>query len=458
MRRSTPSFTLKHRISDFFSIVTEVLRDNDDGRVTGRRGMLIGGYMTTFVNCLITGNYFTGLLLAMGADDIYISYINMATTLCGFLQFVAPLLLERMKKRKTFLMIMRFVYHFLNIAAIGLIPIIPADKIYLFAAMLITIILVNSISALCAPGYSIWHMQSLPEEKRSNYFTISNLGGTILNLVSAFVAARFVDTMDLHSVSVGSISPTVTALLILRLIAMAGAALELFSFSKIKEYPYESDTNAKNNRGLRLLLSPAGNKMFMMTISIQIIWTFACALIGKYFEIYLLDIVDMSYTYLSLSGIVSTPIIIIMTPVWAQLLRRHKWYNMLAIAIAGYSFAYVGNFLVTSSTEWMYIVVLLICYLFNPCINIMFSTITYMNMPETNRTAYLSFYSLCSTIASFLGTVCGTIFMNATYGADFTLFGLLFTNYQYLNMVQFILIIGIAAYVAIMGKRLSGEK
>ena len=420
--------------------------------------MLIGNFMTGFVSNLIMGNYFVGLLLAMGADDIYISYINMATTICGFVQFISPLLLERMPRRKNFLMIMRVIYHTLNIVVVGLIPIIRADQMFLFAAMLITIILVNSISALCSPGYSIWHMQSLPAEKRANYFTVSNLGGTIFNIIVTFTAARFVDTMELKNVSVGGISPTVTALLILRVIALAGAALELFAFSKIKEYPYESDANAKNNRGLRLLFSPAANKMFMMTISIQIIWTFACALIGKYFEIYLLDIVDMSYTYLSLSGIISTPVIIIMTPVWAQLLRRHKWYNMMAIAVAGYSLAYIGNMLVMSSTQWMYIVVLLLCYLFNPCINIMFSTLLYMNMPEINRTAYLSFYALCTTLASFIGNILGTVFMNATNGMDITLFGTSFTNYQYLNFVQFIFIIGIAVYIAVMGKRLSGEK
>lgn len=458
MRSGTPSFTLKDRLSDFFSIVTEVFSDNSDGRVTGRRGMLIGNFMTGFVSNLIMGNYFVGLLLAMGADDIYISYINMATTICGFVQFISPLLLERMPRRKNFLMIMRVIYHTLNIVVVGLIPIIRADQMFLFAAMLITIILVNSISALCSPGYSIWHMQSLPAEKRANYFTVSNLGGTIFNIIVTFTAARFVDTMELKNVSVGGISPTVTALLILRVIALAGAALELFAFSKIKEYPYESDANAKNNRGLRLLFSPAANKMFMMTISIQIIWTFACALIGKYFDIYLLDIVDMSYTYLSLSGIVSTPVIIIMTPVWAQLLRRHKWYNMMAIAVAGYSLAYIGNMLVMSSTQWMYIVVLLLCYLFNPCINIMFSTLLYMNMPEINRTAYLSFYALCTTLASFIGNILGTVFMNATNGMDITLFGTSFTNYQYLNFVQFVFIIGIAVYIAVMGKRLSGEK
>ena len=195
-----------------------------------------------------------------------------------------------------------------------------------------------------------------------------------------------------------------------------------------------------------------------MTISIQIIWTFACALIGKYFEIYLLDIVDISYTNHSLSGIDSTPIILIMTPVWAQLLRKHKWYNMMAIAVAGYSLAYIGNMLVMSSTQWMYIVVLLLCYLFNPCINIMFSTLLYMNMPEINRTAYLSFYALCTTLASFIGNILGTVFMNATNGMDITLFGTPFTNYQNLNFIQFVFIIGIAVYIAVMGKRLSGEK
>ena len=448
---------LKHKISDLFSIVTDTLVDDSDGRAVGRRGMLFGNFCAGIVSILVTGTYATGLILAMGADETYISYVTMVTTLSGFAQFFAPLLWERMKKRKRFILSLRVIYHIINVAVLGVIPILPIPKGLMLGSFIVGVILQNLILSFCTPGISIWHMQSLPLKKQSNYFTLFNLGGTLINITVNFCAARFVDTVEKTGTSFLSISPTICAFLMLRVIALIVAVFELYNFSKIPEFQYESDLIQKNNHGLRLLTVPLRNKLFMQTISITLIWNFACAIIGNYYNVYLIDIVDMSYTYISLSGVISTPIIIIMTSFWGMMIKRRKWYRILSLTILGYSLAYFFNVVVTSTTQYFYFVVIIFCYIFNPCINIIFATIPYMNMPETNRTAYISCNALCTTIVTFAGNFVGTVFMKVTAGIEINFFGFRMLNYQYINLFQMALIIALAVYTLKIGKKLTNK-
>ena len=46
------------------------------------------------------GIYFTSLMLAMGAGEIFIGYVTAALTFCGFFQFFSPLILSRFPRRK----------------------------------------------------------------------------------------------------------------------------------------------------------------------------------------------------------------------------------------------------------------------------------------------------------------------------------------------------------------------
>ena len=74
--------------------VSDAFIENSDGLATSRRYKLSGEVLAGFITNLITGSYFTGLLLAIGASDTYISFVTMATSLCGILQLLSPLLLE----------------------------------------------------------------------------------------------------------------------------------------------------------------------------------------------------------------------------------------------------------------------------------------------------------------------------------------------------------------------------
>ena len=439
-------------LSSLIKAYTDIFRDQDDGRAQGRRSILFYTYLTGMVTNLTAGTYFTGLMLAIGADEIFISYITIATTLCGFLQFFSPLLLERMERRKPFLVAMRLAYLFLDIVLLSLIVLLPMEKTLRLTLFLTVIILRNLASAISASGISVWQMQSIPPQKQTGYFTFSNIGSTVIGVVTAFLASSLVDTFEEQTLTVLGDSPTVTAILLLRLAALIIAIPETYFFARVKEYPY---TKTEVHRiGLSMLLQPLANRRFMMTVSIYFIWTFANCIIGEFFNVYLISIVHMSYTAISLAAVFSMPMVLLLTPVWSALIGRFGWYRMLPLSFAGYAFAFFCNVLITETTQYFYFVVMALVYIFNPCMNIVFAYLPYINMPDNNRTAYYSIYSLLTTFVTFAATYFGSRFMYFTQGHTLNLLGMKMTNYQYINLVQFAIVMLLGGYVLLVGKKL----
>jgi len=442
---------IKKRFSSIYSIFFDALIDNSDDRALGRRGYLFANYCTSIIGTMVGGIFFTSLMLEMNAGDVYIGYINMIISSCTLMQLLSPIIFERLAKRKKLLLTLKTIQNFLNIVFISIVPFLPVSKTLQLALFMLTVVIINALNSFCAPGLSIWWMQSLPHERRANFFTVISYGSVITNTIS-LLAAILVDKFETDNISFTGISPTFCAFFILRAVAVITAVLEFKFLLQIKEYPYEVTVNKKQN--ISLLFLPLKNLPFMLTISIVFFWNFMGGLIGQYYTVYVLDIVEMSYTYLRLSCMIATPLIIIMTPIWAKLINKHSWFKMLGIGMLGYSLALAANAFVVETTQFMYVIVMIFCYLFNPAININFSNIPYIKMPNTNQTAYLSFYSLFTVAGTIIGNFVGIQIFALTQGKIITLFGMEMLNYQYMCILQALLVIPIAGYVIFVRHKL----
>lgn len=458
MRLYSPLKFIKNRLAGTWPAIYDSTVENADGCAESRRGMLFGNFFGGAASTLISGLYFTGLLLAMNASDKYIGYITVAITACGFVQMFSPMFFERLKRRKPVLMALRITYYFINIFVLGAIPILPlaaGPKLGLFMA---AVILMNLVTSFSGPGFSIWHMQNVPDEKRARFFSLSSVGGTVINTLTTFCAGLIVDGFEGNSASFFGISPTISAILLLRAMALVLAVFEWRFFFKIKEHPYAADPDAKNSRGLRLLLLPLRDRAFLGMVVICVLWTFSTAVIGPYYTVYLLNDVKVSYAFLSFVGVFSIPLTIIMTPVWAGVINRLSWLRTLSLSLLLYSFAYVGNVFVTSGSVILYLFIVIWCNLIAPGNNLVFSNLPYLKMPQTSRTAYLSFYTTCSSLASMLGAYAGTQIISATDGLSLSLFGFKMINKQYINLLQFVLIVLLSVYVWFAWRRTRAEK
>ncbi|MBQ7982362.1 MAG: MFS transporter, partial [Clostridia bacterium] len=332
-------FSKNSRIGAAASLAADVVReavvDNTDSRAAGRRRYLIAAWSESIITSLISGIYFTGLLLAVGADDIFIGYVQMATTFCGILQFFAPLLLERMKRRKTYLLIMRSVYHMFNIVVIGLIPLLPLSRNAALGAFIVCVIIVNLVSAFSTMGLNVWKIQSVPENRHNAFFSVLNIGTSIIGKLAAYAAGQLLDLFERDGITLLPQSPTVCAMLILRGAAVLFAAAELLVLAGLREEHYVQDAEARNNRGLRLLLRPLRDRRFMTAVSIMLLFAFFTAIPGQFFDVYLINEVGISYAYISVCSMIVLPISLVMTAVWSVLLQRFAWRRMLAVAMFG---------------------------------------------------------------------------------------------------------------------------
>ena len=436
---------IKERISDAFSGINSALIDNSDGDAKNRRYRLLYTWLATAITTIVTGSYLTGLMLEMGAEDHYISTVSALTALMGGAQLIAPMIFERLTVRKNLLITLRLVYHLLNVLVIGIIPILPINKPLMLTLFMAVIVLLNLINSISTPGISIWQMQCVPPVKQSNYFTVSNLGAQLISTASGLIAGGVVDSFKSGMFSTSGVSATMFGFLVLRAAALIFAIGEIFCMMKMDEREYGTDTEPRL-KSIGALLEPLRNKSFVKIMTIYIFYNFVSGIVGQYFSVYLLTIANVSYSFLSYSNLLSMPFVFIATPIWNRLTNKYSWSKILPMVIFGAGVAYVFNMFITAQTQYFHFIVMILFNIFYPSILIIYAYLPYVNMPKHNRTSYISLFTTSGLVFSFLGTLFGMLFMTLTEGIGINLFGWNMINYQYINLLQFVLFALLAVY------------
>ena len=444
---------MKKMLLSLYDVVKDVFFENSDGNAKNRRLRMLYTCFTGVVTTVIMGTYLTGLMIEMGADDDYISLSSALTNLCSVAQLAAPIIFERMRFRKRILVAIRMIYQFMNIVLIGVIPLLPIPKPLMHLFFMTVIVALNLANAISLPGISIWQMQCIPDSKHSNYFTTSSICGHIIAGLSAVIGGNLVDGFTAGGVSVAGLSPKMCAFLTLRLVALVFCIFEIICMIKMTEEPYDIE-GEKRKASLSLLIEPLKNSSFMKTVSIYVSFQFVSGLVGQYFNIYLIEIVKVPYTLFSYSLIISMPFYFVMIPIFSRLVNKYTWNKVLPFLIFGTGCAYIFNMLITLESLYFYHFVMVVYYMFAPSLMVVFSYLPYTNMPNENRTSYISFFTISGIIAVFLGNLCGMMFMNITDGFVLDILGKEFVNYQYLNLLQTVLFTVVALYAAFIGKRI----
>ncbi len=428
-------FGLRHKIHDRMTSGDEMYRN---------RALIIAENCINSVQAnLVGGNFFTGLLLLLNANTLQIGLVNILTYVCNTLQLFSPLFLERYASRKKVLIISRVIIHILNIIMIGLAANLPVDarvRVYLILGL---VALLNAVSAFTSPGFSIWHIQSVPDRERANYFSANQ---RIVNLVAyIFILSGgvFVDRFK-------AMGQEMLGFLILRGIAVLFAALDIWLLTRIKEYAYPKG----NPPNLKMLVTePFRSKLYMLSVLIVFLWNFFATTTGSYYTVYLLQTLKVSYGFLNTVSAMYVPIVMFLAPLWARYINRTSWLSVFWKALIIYGFFFCGHSFVSTSCVWLYPVVVLMCFLLSPAINLVMANMAFYNIPKTNQTIYLSFNSTVSMIGAILGNLFATQFMLRTEGMSFRVLGVSMINNQFLPMITGLLVVALGVIVFFINQR-----
>jgi len=422
--RDLHAVDVRHIGKRLFSSLTEGWYVKGDPGSENRKRLLISTYNINIFSGFITGSFWAGLLLLLNADDGFIGLMSMVGTAANMLQLFAPLLLERFARRKKMILWLRSIALLINIVFIGLIPMFPASHQMSLTMTMIAVLIVNLISAFNAPAVNIWQLQSLPPNVRTSYFSLITMTAGAIASCANLLGSWLVDIFKANGAEY-------YGLLALRAVALALAAYDIFLWSKVTELPYES-AGEKRPSMVQLLIHPFREKLYLRTVGVAVLWSFAANIPGMYYTVYLLDELKTPYTYLTLVSFMYVPIVLFLTPVWRKILQKFSWFKTLYIAMGLYAIYYVGLALVTPSTLWLYPVSVVWAFLMAVGINLSFTSIPYVNIPEKNQTMSIGFYSTMANLAALAGIWLGREFVLNMEEVRVTVLGVVMGNRQLL--------------------------
>lgn len=374
-----------------------------DDRGRGRLCMLISGIMAGIVGQLSTGFFYTGFLLGHGIDIVDIAIITFIPYITCFLNIFSPWILEHFKKRKFILASGKLLYYTVNIVGITLLPELVENPEARLAGFIAIVILSNSINALFSSGYSAWQANFLPDNVRMDYFTSSGCINSMLSYVIVLAVSVITDRLQ-------DSPEQLVMITVLRWIAFGLAIIDCLIQLIPKEYPYLKKAKSKLSN---IFVLPFRQKRFLLTILICAAYTFATNLPNATLNAYVLEILDgtgMQYTLPNAINALYFLFFIIFSRMWKKFVAKHYWFRAFAFAMLMQSVTYYIQVFVTANTIWLYVVVRLMQHVFGVIMNSIVASLPYVNLPDEDRTNYMSFHTIVSNMAVFFSMMLGTMF------------------------------------------------
>ena len=414
------------------------VQGSSDEITYSRRNITASNISAGITNNLIGGNFFTGFLLLLNADDSFMGLVTMAGFLGNLLQVLSPLLLERFQKRKLLLICSRGAIYFFNIVVISIIPLLPMVNGIKLMLIISVILFINFINALSAPGFAVWHIKSIPEEARSKYFSFFTIINGIVIYSVILTSGKIIDYFKASG-------NELQGLLIFRGVALVLCLADIFFLFRIKEYPNERSEGKISL--VSILLNPFKEKKYLVTVFIACLWNYSANIPGPYFTVYMLKNVGVSYSFLNIINMLNIPVLIFLTPLWRRRISSTSWFGTLYFSMGLFLLNYVLLAFVTAKALFLYPLAILFSFLVAPGINLVFSNMPYINIPAKDQTNYIGFYSAMNNLAALLGVLTGKEFIRHTEGFDIKLLGVEMQNKQYILIltatVMFIAVITI---------------
>lgn len=418
-----------------------------DGENKDRSYLVQYNLTANIIANLIGGNFYTGFLILLEADDAFIGLMTMLVYAANLLQLFSPILLERLKKRKPLLVTLRILYHLLNIAFIGLIPLVSGVTQVRMTLLAVVVLVVNAINAVMSPGLSVWHMGHIPPKVRVPYFSVVSIVNGVGVAVCNLAASALVDVFkDYHFELYG--------LLIVRAIALLVAIYDVTLLIKVKDVPFSGGPKV---RLLDFITKPWREKAYLRTVLIAFLWNMSANIMGSYYTVHLLRNVGVSYSFITVVSMLNIPILLLATPVWRRIFTNYSWIKPLSIALLIFAPRYLIESFVTKELLFLFPIGEVWCYICLAGINYAFCSMAYINIPAKNQTIFIGFYSTICNLGALIGATLGRTFVTTFEGLNITVLGVILGEKQLLMASVGVVMVLIALTTRTIWKKNAAE-
>lgn len=419
-------------------------------KARGRTAMIASSVIASIAANLTGGVFYSGFLLGYNISLVNIGILSFVPYMASLFSLLSPLVLERFKKRKWLLAGGRILYYTINILGLTLLPELvkePGARIVGFALI---IFFANAVNNIFSQGYSVWHLNFLPEDIRADYFNQSNIVNNIMTGAVLIASSAITDALPAGDAQL-------RVIVILRYIAYAVALFDVLMLSLPKEYPYPQTLQKLNPA--KVLTLPFKNKKFLLTMSVMFAYTFAANISTPFINVHLIENVKVSYSLINGINAAYFIVFILFGNICKRQIARWSWFKTFAVWVIVQAptfllYAFVHH---TDGVNWLFIAVRLMQHVTGLFITLTYSNFPYINLPETDRTAYLSFYVISVHSSALLSMLSGTGFVKLLGDFSLNFLGTTINSVQMLLFLTFVLQSGVGLLVFALLPKINPE-
>ena len=427
-----------------------------DPDAKGRLCVLIFTVVEGFLTYITTGIFYTEFLLEYGIDIDGAGILSFIPYIASMFVLFTPELLNRFPKRRWMLGICKFLFYFINLVGLTLLPLMVEGNTERLIGMGILSFLASLFNVIATAGYAAWHIRFQPEEVRAYHLSVSQFATAMIAGVLMLSAGWLCDNLPSWFI------------VALRYFAFGLGVLDVIFLMLPREVEYPVIRSPKFSD---IFSVPLKNKKFMMTMVIVFLWQFSMYCYSSQLNFYILNDIGMTQTFYNIIIFLYGPFFIICMKFWRRRIERTSWFKVFAVALLivaplqiVYGFVQPGTFTIASLGLTLPLYVPLVLLVRLPQHfggvghNVAFANFQYINMPLTNRDCYTSFYQIVFNLGGLTGMGFGIIFTMLTKNLSFTAFGYTYTTGTPLlimicGVVQFIII----GYIFIFRKQLEPD-
>ncbi len=416
-------------------------------RLQTARGMRLwnaNGMLESVNSAITTGVYTTGYALHLGASSAMIGFISASISIGQLLQAFSPLLIERLRRRKTLCLLANGVSASLWLP-VAFIPFLFLEGFHLLA-LIVCIALGKAAMSVVSPARQSWLTDLIPDEIRGRFVARQRSLTAAAGLVTSVSAGLFLSTYEMGDPQEG--------FSFIFVVAVAFSFCAVWVWSRVPEPPKRQAKDLSSNQLLRLPFQHGPFRKLMFVVSGRLL---IAQIAAPFFTVYMLRTLEVSYAQIAVFSAIQTIATIIMNPFWGYLADKYGYKPVMSLTAAGLALFPIGWGFVTLDNYWIMVPLVQIwggsmsagwgTARFNLIVN---------TAPGINRSAFLGCYSAVSRAGAACGAVLGGIAADlCTAIPAVALFGHTIAGLQYLFLINGVLRI---SYMGVLARVVSDSR
>ncbi|KPL00001.1 MAG: hypothetical protein AMJ90_08985 [candidate division Zixibacteria bacterium SM23_73_2] len=409
-----------------------------------RKGLKISVWEGAFANVhlVLTSNVFlVGYALFLGVNDFQLGLLAAFPFLAQMVQPLAAILVQSLKKRKTFSLTGSVFFRGIWIFLVFL-PFLSLSNNHRIFLFLFVVALSALVSNFTTVSWLSWMADLVPQKIRGRYFGVRN---NILQIVGMGIylgGAKLVDHFkglkadQLHFRLFDFSNLTDLSVLGFMLIFSLGVISAFFSAFLLSYQPEPYFHRLSEKAGLKDILIPFRDKDYRKLIQFFLFWSLAVGISAPFWAAHMIKNLHLDYYLISLFSLVAGTLSLISQPFWGRMIDRYGCKPVLKFNLLFIMFIPYLWFFVTSRNYFLLWVDALMGGIFWSGFNLAIFTIVLQISPQKGKPYFLAATSFVNGLFTFLASFFGGLIANHLSGFRWEIYGQTLVNFHVLFLLS----------------------